>query len=285
MRLMAPVLRHLLLRLVLVGLVGLQPACALPRSVEGPPSGRGDFHLFLLAGQSNMAGRGKVEEQDRAPHPRVWMLDRDNQWVPAVEPMHFDKPIAGVGPGRSFGIALANAEPTIRVGLIPTAVGGSPIASWEPGATHQQTGAHPYDDALARARIAMRDGELKAVLWQQGESDSNEKSAPEYARNLEALARRFRKDLGNPELPFLIGQLGHFEGRPWDQWRAQVDRAHRSQSDRLPHVAFVSADGLKDRGDKTHFSAAAARELGRRYAEAYLAAYGKDASVVARRAP
>jgi len=32
------------------------------------------LQLFLLAGQSNMAGRGTVEPEDRVPHPRVWLL-------------------------------------------------------------------------------------------------------------------------------------------------------------------------------------------------------------------
>ena len=58
-------------------------------------------HLFLLVGQSNMAGRGKVEPQDTVPIPRVLMLDKQRTWVPAVDPMHFDKPIAGVGLGRT----------------------------------------------------------------------------------------------------------------------------------------------------------------------------------------
>ena len=64
------------------------------------------MHLFLLAGQSNMAGRGEVEAQDRATHPRIWMLDRHGQWVPAADPLHFDKPVAGVGPGLAFARVL-----------------------------------------------------------------------------------------------------------------------------------------------------------------------------------
>jgi hypothetical protein len=38
----------------------------------------------------------------------------------------------------------------------------------------------------------------------------------------------------------------------------------------VPHTAFVNSDGLKDKGDKTHFDADSYRDLGRRYAEAYL---------------
>src|SRR5687767_2478925 len=52
-----------------------------------------DFFIFLLAGQSNMAGRGKpVEEQDRTAHPRVLVFSQDGQWQPATNPLHWDKP-------------------------------------------------------------------------------------------------------------------------------------------------------------------------------------------------
>jgi len=87
------------------------------------------FCLYLLIGQSNMAGRGEVEPEDRVAHPRVLALDRENRWAPAVEPIHFDKPIAGVGPGRAFGVAMAERDPSVRIGLIPCAAGGSPIAA------------------------------------------------------------------------------------------------------------------------------------------------------------
>ena len=119
------------------------------------------------------------------------MLNSEMHWVPAVDPMHFDKPIAGVGPGRSFGIALAEADPTVHIGLVPAAVGGSAIASWVPGGIHRETGAYPYDEAIARTLAAMEDGELKGILWHQGESDSNPVAAPPYEANLRALIARF----------------------------------------------------------------------------------------------
>jgi hypothetical protein len=217
-----------------------------------------------------MAGRGVVADEDRLPHDRVMMLNRDSIWVPAVDPMHFDKPIAGVGPGRSFGIAVADANPSIRVGLIPAAVGGSPISSWAPGAFYEETGSHPYDDALRRARRAMRDGTLKAILWHQGESDSHEGPAPAYHDRLVALIARLKADLDAPDIPFLIGQLGQFDEAPWDEWKEMVDEAQQTLADDLPHVYFVGSDDLRDKGDAIHFSAEAARELGRRYARAYL---------------
>jgi len=49
-----------------------------------------------------MAGCGTVEAQDKTPHPRVLMLNMADAWVPAIDPLHFDKPAAGVGLGKTF---------------------------------------------------------------------------------------------------------------------------------------------------------------------------------------
>src|SRR4051812_12518804 len=106
--------------------------------------------LYLLVGQSNMAGRGAVEPMDKAPHGRVSFLDRLDAWQPAVDPMHHDKPaLVGVGPGKTFGEVMAEASPGAHIGLVPCAVGGSSISCWEPGAAHAETRAHPFDDMLS----------------------------------------------------------------------------------------------------------------------------------------
>lgn len=250
--------------LIAIAVTGCSTSRPLPAPALEP------LHVFLLAGQSNMAGRGVVDSVDRVVHPRLLMLDRSGAWVPAIDPVHFDKSVAGVGPSRSFGLAVAGANPNGRIGLVPAAVGGSPIRAWEPGAFDSATQTHPYDDAIARARTAMKSGELRAILWHQGESDGNAESAPLYGQRLRALIERFRRDLGNPALPVLIGQLGRFDGVRWSPARERVDSAHRAIARDMPNVAFVSSDGLQHKGDQVHFSAASARELGMRYAEAWL---------------
>jgi hypothetical protein len=68
------------LALWLVGNIAFAQTASLPPKEK--------FHLFLLAGQSNMAGRGTVTPQDKTPHPRVLMLNQAGEWVPAVDPMH-----------------------------------------------------------------------------------------------------------------------------------------------------------------------------------------------------
>src|SRR5690606_14427264 len=90
-----------------------------------------------------------------------------------------------------------------------------------------------------------------------------------YGANLLALIARFRDATDNPDLPFLIGQLGRFPQQPWSAWRERVDAAQRGLAAAVPGVAYVSSGGLADKGDALHFSAAAARELGRRYATGY----------------
>jgi len=229
-----------------------------------------NFHLFLLAGQSNMAGRGIVEEEDLVAHPRVFALDKEGNWKPAVAPMHFDKSVAGVGLGKSFAVALAEEDESISIGLIPVAHGGSPISSWEVGGYHDQTKGHPYDDAIERARGAMKEGVLKGFLWHQGESDSRPERAEAYQAKLEDLIKRFRKDLKARKVPFVIGQLGRFPEKPWDDSRELVDTAQKQVASESPLVGFVSSDGLTCKSDNIHFNTESLRELGRRFAKTYL---------------
>jgi len=228
------------------------------------------FHLFLLVGQSNMAGRGKIADQDKKPHPRVLTLGKDLSWKPAVAPLHFDKPrIVGVGLGGTFGREIAKTDPSITVGLIPCAVGGSPIDAWTEGAYYKPTKSHPWDDAMKRARHALKFGELKGILWHQGESDSKPGLAEDYEKKLHALIARFRKELNAGNVPFIGGQMGQFKERPWSDAKKQVDQAHRDLGSKVFRAAFVNSDGLKHKGDEVHFDAAGFRELGRRYAKAY----------------
>ena len=257
---------------LLIFLFGLAVGCVELQSASSAAlPAKKDFHLFLLVGQSNMAGRGAVTAADKEPPARVLMLNQAGEWVPAVDPLHFDKPkMVGVGLGRTFGLEIAKATPGVTIGLIPCAVGGSPIDSWTPGAFYQPTQSHPWDDAMRRAKLALEAGTLKGILWHQGESDSSAALAPSYEGKLHDLIARFRKELKSPAVAFIVGQLGVFSDAPWTEHKRQVDRAHRDLPQKVKHTAFVAAEGLKHKGDKTHFDADSYREFGRRYAAAYL---------------
>ena len=227
------------------------------------------FHLILLVGQSNMAGRGTVEAQDKTPHPRVLMLNKANAWVPAIDPLHFDKAAAGVGLGKTFATLYTEAHPGITVGLIPCAVGGSPIDAWKPGSFYKPTNSHPWDDAMRRTQLAQNSGTLTGILWHQGESDSTAALAPGYEAKLHDLIARMRKELGAQEVPFIVGQMGKFAEAPWKDAAIQVDKVHQDLPRKVKRTAFASAEGLKHRGDKVHFDSTSYREFGRRYFEAF----------------
>ena len=238
---------------------------------------RKNFHLYLLAGQSNMAGRGKVADVDKQPIARVLNFSKENKWVPAVDPLHFDKPsIAGVGIGRSFAKVVAQNRPGVTIGLVPCAVGGSPISSWEPDGYHAGTQTHPWDDCLKRIHAAQKYGTFKGVLWHQGESDAQLDRSAVYEKKLHALIARFRRVLKTPGLPFLAGQMGRWPGRPWDDGKKKVDAAHRRLPSTANDTAFVSSRGLNHNGDGVHFDSTSYRELGRRYAAAYLELEGRS---------
>lgn len=220
-----------------------------------------NFHLYLLIGQSNMAGRGPVDAESKKINEHIVMLDSLNNWVPATDPVHFDKPaIAGVGPAISFANEMLAGNSNIKIGLIPCAWGGSPIKVWEPGATYLN--AHPYDDAIARTKIALQKGVLKGILWHQGESDNDSVHAPLYLNKLEMLIVRLRAELQLPNIPFVAGEIGYFNKTDI------INKVINQLPSEVKNTAVVSAKDLTDKGDHLHFNTASARELGKRYAVA-----------------
>jgi hypothetical protein len=238
-------------------------------AVSQPVISKKKFHLYLLAGQSNMAGRGTVEQDDKTTHPRIWMLNKNNQWELAIEPLHFDKPsVVGVGPGFSFAKEMAKKDTNIVIGLIPCAVGGSPISVWEAAKYYEPTKSYPYDDAIKRTKIAMQKGTLKGILWQQGESDSDSVKATFYDKKLETLVKKFRKEFKVRSLPFVAGKIADFYivKHPYAQ---VVNKAIEKSSQNIKNTAFVSSADLKHKGDETYFDSQSARELGKRFAEVF----------------
>lgn len=240
----------------------------LAQGVKLPP--REKLHLFLLAGQSNMSGRGKPDATSKQTDPRVIAVGKQGEWKIATDPLHWDKSAAGTGIGRPLAAIIAASDPGITVGLIPTACGGSPIETWQPGKYWDQTKSHPWDDSMAAAKKAMKDGTLKAILWHQGEADSIPGKSADYEKSLEALIRRFRAELDAPDLPFIIGQLGRFPAKPWDKDHEVVDAAQQAVAKRLKNVAFVPIENPVSIGDNLHFDTPTLRRFAQGYAKAYL---------------
>ena len=63
----------------------------------------------LLIGQSNMAGRGFLNEATPIYNENIFML-RNGRWQMMAEPIHFDRSVSGVGPAASFAQAWCNAN-------------------------------------------------------------------------------------------------------------------------------------------------------------------------------
>lgn len=229
------------------------------------------FPRYLLAGQSNMSGRGRLtdlEPADRKPDPSIRLYGNDGGWKIATEPVDSadgqvdavssDTP-AGVGPGLFFARALGGP-----VALVPCAKAGSAMAEWKPDVGRDTL----YGSCLARAR-EVGDG-IAGVLWYQGEADTRSADAARsWAPAFVAFVERVRADLRSPRLPVVFVQLADQarEGEPSRRvaWR---DVQAAQASTHLPCAAMVSATGLATAEDQLHLTTASQRVLGARLAAA-----------------
>ncbi|MBV5314974.1 MAG: sialate O-acetylesterase [Prolixibacteraceae bacterium] len=225
------------------------------------------YDLYLLIGQSNMAGRGTIEAQDTITDPKVSMLNKAENWVPAKSPLHFDKSFAGTGLGLTFGKIMAEKSKQ-KIGLIPCAVGGTSISMWMPGAYDRVTNTHPYDDAIRRTKVALKNGQLKGILWHQGEGDASKEKAAQYEQRFDSLMLNLQNDLSVDisTIPVVVGELGRFYCER-NSGGNQINLVLKHIAEMQINRALVSSKGLIHKGDSVHFDAASQRELGKRYAE------------------
>ena len=245
-----------------------------------PPGDKSKFKIFLLVGQSNMAGRAPITPEDTQSDPRILVLNKQDKWYCQGEPIHFDKPEAcGVGPGFTFAKLLAGQEPGITVGLVPCAFGGTNLEQWSPTSTELfYKPCNLYNNALRRIKIALESGTLAGILWHQGESDASqwdkEQKAEQtgtiapslapyavpYATRLAKLVTQFRTDLNAPKVPFIAGEI-----RVPQSYNSQINLIPTS----IPNSAVVSVKGLHA-NNGLHFDNAEQKELARRYFTEYL---------------
>ena len=205
-----------------------------------------------------MAGRAPFTKEEAAPLERCALLNGKNQWEPASNPLNKHSTIRKnigmqkMGPGYSFAKAMLASDDGIEIGLVVNAKGGSRISQWFKGTAF-------YNDAVGRtkAAIALGGGSLKGILWHQGESDAKN---PKYLEELTQLISDLRADLGDPELPFVAGQVKDLPS---------INDRIAALPAAVPHTAYASSKGLKTT-DRWHFDAPGVRLLGERYAEAML---------------
>ena len=136
--------------------------------------------IFMMAGQSNMAGRGAIEPQDTVTNNRIITIDSDNNWVIARQPLHFYEPgLKGLDCGMSFALELLNHIPdSITIALVPCAVGGSSVFQWLNDEQHR--GENLLSNFREKVQLAQNKGVIKGVLWHQGESNANAADLPVF---------------------------------------------------------------------------------------------------------
>ncbi|XP_034226697.1 probable carbohydrate esterase At4g34215 isoform X2 [Prunus dulcis] len=228
--------------------------------------------IFILSGQSNMAGRGGVFRDDHhhqhwdrvvpnecGPHPSIHRLSAHLQWEPAREPLHadIDAKVCGVGPGMAFANGVR--ERVGVLGLVPCAVGGTAIKEWA-------RGEHLYESMLKRARESVKGGgEMKGLLWYQGESDtSTQHDADAYHGNMVKLIENVREDLGLPSLPIIQVAIGSGDAK-------YIEKVREAQLGmNVPNVVCVDAKGLELKDDHLHLTTKAQVQLGHMLADAYI---------------
>jgi len=223
-----------------------------------------DLNIFLLIGQSNMAGRGDVQDVSPLKHSHILKFS-ESGWQIAEEPLHADNPnIAGVGLAMSFAIEILRIQPAAKIGLVPCAVGGSALSRWMPG-------TELYENAVLTTKQAIFNGSFKGILWHQGENDScNSGDAYDYGKRLKKMIRSLRSDLHAETVPFITGELGNFlrelkEFKYFDLVNQHLRRLEKS----VQYYGCAEADGLTDNGDQLHFDAKSLRTFGIRYAKKY----------------
>ena len=220
--------------------------------------------VFLLAGQSNMAGRGLVEPQDTIPSDRILTINKKGEIIVAKEPLHFYEPVlTGLDCGLSFGREMLDHVPKdISILILPTAVGGSTISQWLGDSIHRQVPL--LTNFKDKVRLAKKTGKIKGVLWHQGEGDANETDIPLYRDRLGELFAKFRKIAGDKKLPIVMGELGAYSKNSENWMKINEQIQIYAASDK--NADFITTGDLHHKGDGVHFDSEGQRIIGRRFA-------------------
>ncbi len=235
--------------------------------------------VWVIAGQSNAVGYGHGPVVDPAAFG-VSVFGVNEVWRLATHPVfdttgtrhpaNRDSGWMDVSPWLAFGKeVLAGAG--VPIGLIPTALGGSALSSWEPAKGDE---AVLYWNMLEH--ITAAGGKVAGMLWYQGESDAGESAAPTYLERFTAMIEDFRTRFG--DLPAITAQLNRYlDGLPeQDKWWGVLREAQRQAARSIPGLAVVPTLDLV-LSDAIHTGAIGNVILGQRFARAALGmVYGAE---------
>lgn len=238
------------------------------------PEIKGKFHVFLLLGQSNMAGYPKALESDKIKDPRILVLGFDDnpelgrvkdQWDIACPPLH-EAWWGAVGAGDWFAKTIIDKIPEgDTIGLVPCALSGQRIEVFMKSEPESK-----YDWVVNRVKLAQEKGGIvEGILFHQGESNNGD---PSWPGKVNTLVENLKKDLNLGDIPFIAGELLYTGGCA----------GHNTLVNQLPSIVkncyVISAEGLEgDPSDtqwRLHFGHDSEVTLGKRYAEIMIKALG-----------
>ena len=221
------------------------------------------FDIILAIGQSNMSGRGTIPVEDSGVMKEIFLLNNDGNFEPASQPLNKysnirkELKIQGVSPSYSCMLSLQKSL-SKPLGLLMNPQGGSSIKLWyEPGKTN-------YDATVVRIKQAQSHGKISAIIWNQGSTDCKEAALDNfetYKLNLMEMVKNLRRELNDPELPFICGELSL---RP--DFIDFNNKVIRNIKDYIPFSDFVTAEGTQLLEDNIHYDTKSAQILGERYA-------------------
>jgi hypothetical protein len=233
----------------------------LARQYSGPVD---KLHIYLLIGQSNMAGRAAIPPENSGVMDGCFLLDGENRWLPASNPINRYSTILTktknerLNPGYTFAKTMRKRDPGIAIGLISNAKGATNLVRWMPGTDF-------YEEAVRRVKSVSSTGKLTGVLWHQGEGNHTD---TDYLVRLKQLIIQLRVDFEDEELLFVAGGICESETSPGGELiNAQLARLPGE----LPHTGFASSEGLDSFDGRWHFGSNDMKILGRRYAEQMMA--------------
>ena len=223
------------------------------------------INSFLMIGQSNMAGRGYLNDVKQLYDEKIKMLV-NGRWQTMTEPINFDRPTSGIGLAASFAGAWRLKNDPEEIGLIPCADGGTSLDDWAVGGVL-------FENAVFQAKLALRTSKLTGILWHQGENDSFGGLSALYYDKLSVIVDAFRQELDAADVPFITGGLGDFliagrYGKYFTEYQ-QVNDALLKFAETKPNCYFVTADGLSANQDGLHFDAISQRRFGIRYFKSF----------------
>lgn len=209
--------------------------------------------VFVLAGQSNMAGRG-LPLPPADPDSRIMEFTHHGNLVTARDPLNHEQ---GAGPGLPFARALLQGHPERQIILVQCAKGSTSLRRWE-------RGGYLFKRCARLARSAAQYGDLRGVLFAQGESDAQStKAAGRWGLRYTRFVGDFRKAVEAPRVPFAHTILATTtQPRRFHAWRTVQAQQRRV---RVPGDVAVPTVGLPLQ-DNVHFTVDGYRTLGERFA-------------------